>query len=198
MDVAKDVLSGVAQGCIESGCALIGGETAEMPGIYKPGDYDLAGFVVGAVERDQILPRMDEIVSGDVLLGLPSSGIHSNGFSLVRHVIKLAGLSYDSPCPFEEGRTLGEALLTPTRIYVKQLLPVIKSGKVKAMAHITGGGFLDNIPRILPSGLGAKIDTDSWSLPPVFQWLKKVGGISDGIFSHSNLPTSRRGAFANL
>jgi phosphoribosylaminoimidazole synthetase len=179
------VIAGIAKGCSISGCALIGGETAEMPGIYKPGDYDLAGFVVGAVERDAILPKLDQIVPGDVVLGLASSGIHSNGFSLVRHVIKKAGLDYSSPCPFEvnEEKTLGQALLEPTRIYVKQLLPALKLGKIKAMAHITGGGFLDNIPRVLTPGLGVKIDASSWPLLPVFKWLKRIGGISSRINS---------------
>ncbi|KAL2919353.1 hypothetical protein HK105_200996 [Polyrhizophydium stewartii] len=182
VDVAKDVVAGIAQGCSESGCALIGGETAEMPGIYQHGDYDLAGFVVGAVERDQVLPRMDKIVPGDVLLGLPSSGVHSNGFSLVRHVVALAGLDFASACPFEPpktGQTLGEALLTPTRLYIKQLLPVVRKGLVKSMSHITGGGFIDNVPRTLPGHVGVEIDATAWPLLPVFRWVKSAGGIAN-------------------
>ncbi|KAJ3043238.1 hypothetical protein HDV00_005558 [Rhizophlyctis rosea] len=174
VDVAKDVVAGIAAGCTESGCALIGGETAEMPG-----DYDLAGFVVGAVERTSILPHLDQIHPGDVLLGLASSGVHSNGFSLVRHVISSSGLTYSSPSPFSQNQTLGEALLTPTRIYVKQLLPSIKKGLIKSMAHITGGGFTDNIPRALPKGVGVRIDVGAWELPGVFRWLKGAGKISD-------------------
>ncbi|KAK9763465.1 hypothetical protein K7432_009816 [Basidiobolus ranarum] len=177
VEVAKDVVAGVAKGCIGSGCALVGGETAEMPGLYEVGDYDVAGFTVGAVERDSILPRMDEMQAGDVLLGLPSSGVHSNGFSLVRKVIEKNSLDFHSPCPFVEGKSLGEALLVPTRLYIKQLLPVVKKSLVKGMAHITGGGFIDNIPRVLPEGLGALIDASSWELPPVFKWLKKAGNI---------------------
>ncbi|KAJ3279857.1 Bifunctional purine biosynthetic protein ade1 [Borealophlyctis nickersoniae] len=180
VDVARDVVAGIAAGCKESGCALIGGETAEMPGIYQQGDYDLAGFVVGAVERNAVLPRLETIVAGDALLGIPSSGVHSNGFSLVRHVIARAGLDYSSPCPFSTPRpnqTLGEALLTPTRLYVKQMLPAIKKGLIKSMAHITGGGFTDNVPRALPDGFGVKIDVGAWTLPPVFKWLKEVGKI---------------------
>ncbi|ORX85629.1 phosphoribosylamine--glycine ligase [Basidiobolus meristosporus CBS 931.73] len=177
VEVAKDVVAGVAKGCIGSGCALVGGETAEMPGLYEVGDYDVAGFTVGAVERDAILPRMNEMQIGDVLLGLPSSGVHSNGFSLVRKVIEKCSLDFQSPCPFVEGKSLGEALLTPTRLYVKQLLPVVKKSLVKGMAHITGGGFIDNIPRVLPEGFGALIDATSWELPPVFKWLKKAGNI---------------------
>ncbi|KAJ3053375.1 hypothetical protein HK097_004425 [Rhizophlyctis rosea] len=178
VDVAKDVIAGIASGCSESGCALIGGETAEMPGIYQPGDYDLAGFVVAAVERTSILPKLSEIQPNDILLGLPSSGVHSNGFSLVRHIISNADLTYSSPSPFSKGQSLGEALLTPTRIYVKQLLPVVKKGMVKSMAHITGGGFTDNIPRCLPRGVGVEVDVGRWELPGVFRWLKSVGGVS--------------------
>ena len=180
VDVAKDVVAGIAKGCLESGCALVGGETAEMPGIYQLGDYDLAGFVVGAVNRHQVLPQLSTISPGDVLLGIPSSGVHSNGFSLVRHVINQAGLNFLSPCPFSSG-SLGEALLTPTRLYVKQLLPIIRQNLVKSMAHITGGGFIDNIPRALPHDLGCIIHAHSWPLLPVFKWLKQVGRIEDGI-----------------
>ncbi|KAJ1655240.1 hypothetical protein IWQ61_004975 [Dispira simplex] len=179
VQTAQEFITGVAAGCKDAGCALIGGETAEMPGMYTPGDYDVAGFVVGAVERTQLLPRLDDIQPNDVILGLPSSGIHSNGFSLVRKLVDQAGLTFQSPCPFEHGvSTLGEALLTPTRIYVKSVLPVVRQGLVKAMSHITGGGFLDNIPRVLPSDLGVELDTGAWRLPPVFRWLKRLGDIT--------------------
>ena len=180
VDVAADVVKGIARGCLESGCALIGGETAEMPGIYQAGEYDLAGFVVGAVERSEILPRMDLIKDGDVLLGLASSGVHSNGYSLVRHVVKKSGLEFSAPCPFEtldKNATLGEALLIPTRLYVKPLLPVIRKGLIKSMVHITGGGFIDNIPRSLPPHLGVSVTAGSWPFLPVFQWIKSVGGV---------------------
>jgi phosphoribosylamine--glycine ligase/phosphoribosylformylglycinamidine cyclo-ligase len=183
VDIATDVVKGIASGCKESGCALIGGETAEMPGIYQNDEYDLAGFVVGAVNRSEILPRLDSIKAGDILLGLPSSGIHSNGYSLVRHVIKKAGLDYTSACPFEsESKTLGEALLTPTRLYVKPLLPIIREGLIKSMVHITGGGFTDNIPRSLPDSFGVEINASKWPLLPVFKWLKRVGNIADGVY----------------
>jgi phosphoribosylamine--glycine ligase / phosphoribosylformylglycinamidine cyclo-ligase len=181
VDVCADVVKGIAQGCLESGCALIGGETAEMPGIYQNGEYDLAGFVVGAVERLDILPKSDQIRPGDVLIGLASSGIHSNGFSLVRHIVTKSGLQYTSPCPFDTTKRLGEALLIPTRLYVKPLLPVIRAGLIKSMVHITGGGFIDNIPRSLPAHLGVTVDPNSWPLPPVFKWLKKVGNVENSI-----------------
>ncbi len=179
VNVASQVVKGVARGCQEAQCALVGGETAEMPSMYQHGDYDLAGFSVGAVHRQHLLPRLSDIASGDVLLGLASSGVHSNGFSLVRHVISQAGLVYMSPCPFESGKLLGEVLLTPTRIYVRQVLPLVRSGCVKAMAHITGGGFTDNLPRVLPKSLGVKMDATRWPLLPVFRWLKKTGNIAD-------------------
>ncbi|CAG8531841.1 4930_t:CDS:10 [Racocetra fulgida] len=177
IDVAKDVIEGIATGCLESKCALIGGETSEMPGVYHGGEYDLAGFAVGAVERGNILPRKSDINVGDILIGIPSSGIHSNGFSLVRKIIDKYNLGYESLCPWNSKLTLGEDLLTPTKIYVKQLLPLIKKGLVKAMAHITGGGFVDNIPRVLPEHLGATIDSTSWKIPEVFKWLAKNGNI---------------------
>ncbi|KAI6007171.1 phosphoribosylglycinamide synthetase [Pisolithus albus] len=173
---ATEVIKGIAQGCREAGCSLIGGETAEMPGMYREGDYDLAGFAVGAVERHLILPRQD-IVPGDVLLGIASSGLHSNGFSLVRKIVSLSGLSYSSPCPWDENVSLGKHLLEPTRIYVKQVLPVAKAGVLKGMSHITGGGFIENIPRVLPQGLGCYIDVSAWPLPPVFHFLMQHGGV---------------------
>ncbi|KAI8387536.1 phosphoribosylglycinamide synthetase [Blakeslea trispora] len=179
VDVGKDFVAGVVEGCLQSGCALVGGETAEMPGLYALGDYDGAGFTVGAVEREKILPRTKDIKPGDIVLGLPSSGVHSNGFSLVRKIISSQpGLTYHSPCPWDKTKTLGEALLVPTRIYVKQLLPVVKDDLTKAMAHITGGGFLENIPRVMPEDLAVVIDANSYDLPPVFKWLKEAGGLS--------------------
>ncbi|KAI0275171.1 aminoimidazole ribonucleotide synthetase [Gloeopeniophorella convolvens] len=177
VSVAADVVKGIAAGCQQAGCALIGGETAEMPGMYRPGDYDLAGFAVGAVERAQLLPRPD-IAAGDVLLGLPSSGLHSNGFSLVRAVLARAGASYAAPCPWDPTTTLGRALLTPTAIYAREVLPAARAGLLKAMAHITGGGFVENVPRALPKGLGARIDVAQWALPPVFRWLMHEGAIA--------------------
>ncbi|TCS60376.1 phosphoribosylformylglycinamidine cyclo-ligase [Varunaivibrio sulfuroxidans] len=207
VDAGRDIISGVAEGCRQAGCALIGGETAEMPGMYGGGEYDLAGFCVGAVERDEILTG-DAVRDGDVILGLASSGLHSNGFSLVRKVVKdsilgadlssameialrdhladKARLGYETPAPFDPERTLGDALLEPTRIYVKSCLAALKAGRaqapeaggaISALAHITGGGLLENIPRVLPEGLGAEIDVTSWRLPGVFRWLQKAGRI---------------------
>lgn len=176
VEEAAAVVKGIADGCKQSNCALVGGETAEMPGMYDEGEYDLAGFTVGVVEKDQILPRKD-INPGDMLLALSSSGIHSNGYSLVRHVIKKAGLDYASAAPFEKGKTLGEALLTPTKLYVTSCLKAVKTGKVKALAHITGGGLTENLPRVLPEAISLEIDCASWKLPPVFQWLKDTGNI---------------------
>ncbi|CCM04201.1 uncharacterized protein FIBRA_06367 [Fibroporia radiculosa] len=176
VQVATEVISGIARGCQEAGCALIGGETAEMPGMYQEGDYDLAGFSVGVVERSLILPRPD-IAAGDVLLGIPSSGVHSNGFSLVRKIVSLSGLTYSSLCPWDKSLTLGRALLEPTRIYIKSLLPALQANLIKGMSHITGGGFIENIPRVLPKSLGCYIDAASWELPPVFKFLIKYGGV---------------------
>ncbi len=180
-DAAAVIVSGVADGCRQAGCALIGGETAEMPGMYAAGDYDLAGFAVGAVERGQELTGTD-VAEGDVVLALASSGVHSNGFSLVRKVAERAGTDFADPAPFQDGVTLAEALLTPTRIYVKSCLAAIRSGPshggVKAFAHITGGGLLENIPRVLPDGLGVDLDAAAWPLPPVFSWLRTAGGIT--------------------
>lgn len=180
VDVAKDFVAGVAEGCRQAGAALIGGETAEMPGLYALGDYDGAGFAVGAVDRTKILPRADlPIQAGDIVLGLGSSGVHSNGFSLVRKIVSTQpGLTYQSPCPWNNQKTLGEALLTPTRIYVKQLLPAIRKDLIKGMAHITGGGFIDNIPRVMPKDLAVKLNAAGWELPPIFKWLKQAGGLS--------------------
>jgi len=177
-EIGAAVVAGISIGCREAGCALIGGETAEMPGVYQGEDYDLAGFAVGAVERDAILPRSD-IQEGDVILGLASSGVHSNGYSLVRKVIEKTGLPWEAPSPFMTGQSLGDAILTPTRIYVKACIAAIReTNAVKGMAHITGGGFPDNIPRILPKGLGARIDLARIAVPPVFQWLASAGVIA--------------------
>ena len=172
------IVKGIAQGCKEAGCALIGGETAEMPGMYADGDYDLAGFAVGAVERDAVLPRRN-VGAGDVILGLASSGPHSNGYSLVRKIVSLSGLAWDAPAPFAPGQSLGKALLTPTKLYVKPLLAALKAtgSAIKALAHITGGGFPDNIPRVLPEGTGASIDLAAVNPPKVFGWLSRSGGV---------------------
>jgi phosphoribosylformylglycinamidine cyclo-ligase len=177
-DMGASVVKGIAAACKESGCALIGGETAEMPGVYHGGDYDLAGFAVGAAERGELLPRPD-VKPGDTLIGLASSGVHSNGFSLVRKVVEKSGLRWDAPAPFASGQSLGEAVLTPTRLYVKSCLAAIRQTKaVKALCHITGGGFPDNIPRVLPDGMGAQIDLTKIPVLPVFKWLAREGGIA--------------------
>ena len=179
VEVARAVVAGIAEGCRQAGCALIGGETAEMPGMYAGGDYDLAGFAVGAVERDAVLPRGD-FAMGDVLIGLPSSGVHSNGYSLVRRLVADAGLAWDTPAPFDQARPLGEALLEPTRIYVKPVLKAIReTGAVKALAHITGGGLSENVPRILTDGLAAHIGLGTWKAPPVFGWLMQAGALDE-------------------
>jgi phosphoribosylaminoimidazole synthetase len=179
VEVARRVVAGIAEGCSQAGAALVGGETAEMPGMYGEGDYDLAGFSVGAVERGAVLPKLDEQKPGDVLIGLASSGPHSNGYSLIRRVVERSGLAWDAPAPFEAGKTLGEALMAPTRIYVKSLLPLLKAGLVKGGAHITGGGLIENPPRCIADGLEPAFDWDAWELPPVFQWLQQVGGVAD-------------------
>ena len=177
--VGIEIVRGIAQGCRESGCALIGGETAEMPGMYAEKDYDLAGFAVGAAERGTLLPRAD-LTAGDVVFGLPSSGVHSNGFSLVRRIVAMSGLAWDAPAPFAPGSSLAEALLVPTRLYVKPLLAALKAtAGIKALAHITGGGFPDNIPRVLPEGLGVTLDLSAIPVPPVFGWLARTGGVAE-------------------
>lgn len=177
VDAAKDVVAGIAHGCREAGCALLGGETAEMPGMYARGDYDLAGFAVGAVERGSIIDGRT-VREGDVLLGLASSGVHSNGYSLVRRVVADLELDLFKPAPFDPSRSLGGALLEPTRIYVKSCLAVIRAGGIKALAHITGGGIVENLPRVLPAGTAAEIDAANWTAPPVFAWLAESGGIA--------------------
>ncbi|MCF8878728.1 phosphoribosylformylglycinamidine cyclo-ligase [Hyphobacterium sp. SN044] len=175
----EQIVSGVAEGCRQSGCALIGGETAEMPGMYSGDDFDLAGFVVGAAERDALLPKHETMQDGDVLIALPSSGPHSNGYSLIRKIVGLSGLGWDAPAPFDPSQTLGDALLAPTRIYVKALMPVIRSGRIKGLAHITGGGLVENPPRMTPDHLKPVIDYSSWTRPAVFDWLAKTGGVED-------------------
>ncbi|WP_068111385.1 phosphoribosylformylglycinamidine cyclo-ligase [Tropicimonas marinistellae] len=174
VELAAQVVEGIAAGCRQAGCALIGGETAEMPGMYAAEDFDLAGFSVGAMERGTALPS--GVAEGDVLLGLASDGVHSNGYSLVRKVVEVQGLGWDAPSPFGDG-ALGAALLAPTRIYVQPALAAIRTGGVNGLAHITGGGLTENLPRVLPEGLGADVDLSTWSLPPVFTWLAEAGGL---------------------
>ncbi|HVV42585.1 MAG TPA: phosphoribosylformylglycinamidine cyclo-ligase [Nitrobacter sp.] len=178
-EAAAAIVAGIAEGCRESGCALIGGETAEMPGLYKDGDYDLAGFAVGAAERGTLLPGRD-IAAGDAVIGLASSGVHANGFSLVRKIVESSGIAFNAPAPFAPVMTLGGALLTPTRLYVKSCLRAIReTGAVKGLAHITGGGFTDNIPRVLPRHLGVRVDLAKVAVLPVFKWLARQGGVSE-------------------
>jgi phosphoribosylformylglycinamidine cyclo-ligase len=179
VEAGRAILGGIARGCEQAGCALIGGETAEMPGLYTAGDYDLAGFAVGAVERERILTGA-AVAPGDVVLGLASSGLHSNGFSLLRRVVADLGLDYAAPAPFQPETTLGEALLTPTRIYVKACLAALETGAVRALAHITGGGLVENLPRVLPEGAAAAIDGRAWPVPAVFSWLARDGGVPAG------------------
>jgi len=179
VEEATRVVGGIAEGCKQAGCALVGGETAEMPGMYSEGDYDLAGFSVGAVERGAVLPTLATQKPGDLLIALGSSGPHSNGYSLVRRVVERSGLAWDAPAPFTPGKSLAEALMAPTRIYIRSVLPQIKAGRIKGAAHITGGGLIENPPRAIAEGLVARFDWDAWALPPVFQWLAEVGGISE-------------------
>lgn len=176
VDSAARIVEGIAKGCEDSGCALIGGETAEMPGMYSDGDFDLAGFAVGAMERGADLPV--DVAEGDVLLGLASNGVHSNGYSFVRKVVEMSGLSWDDAAPFGDA-SLGEELLAPTRLYVKQTLAAVRAGGVHGLAHITGGGLTENLPRVLPEGLGADIDLSAWELPAVFRWLAETAGMAE-------------------
>ena len=180
LDVAQaaSVVEGIAQGCRVAGCALIGGETAEMPGMYAKGDYDLAGFAVGIVERERLLPA--GVSEGDVLIGLASSGVHSNGYSLVRRIVDRSGLSWSDAAPFASGHSLADALLEPTRIYVRAVLAALKDGGVRALAHVTGGGITQNLPRVLPQGLGARIDSGTFEPPAVFDWLRRTGEVEEG------------------
>jgi len=179
LDVAKRVVAGIAQGCTLAGCALVGGETAEMPGMYEAGDYDLAGFSLGAVERGAVLPRPERQAAGDLIIGLASSGPHSNGYSLIRRIVERSGLAWDADAPFAPGQLLAEALMAPTRIYVKSVLPLIKAGLTEGIAHITGGGLIENPPRAIAEGLEPRFDWNAWPLPAVFAWLQQVGGVSD-------------------
>ncbi|KAI9786889.1 MAG: hypothetical protein M1839_005120 [Geoglossum umbratile] len=185
VDTAADFVNGVAEGCRQAGCALVGGETAEMPGMYSGGEYDAVGAAVGAVDRERILPDTKNMLEGDVLLGLASSGVHSNGFSLIRKIIERKGLSYDSAAPWDETMSIGLSLLTPTRIYVKPLFALAQKKLVKGMSHITGGGLTENIPRVLPKQLAAEVDVTTWSLPPVFTWLKEAGNVSSTEFARA-------------
>jgi phosphoribosylaminoimidazole synthetase len=179
VEAAAAVVAGIAEGCRQANCALVGGETAEMPGMYAEGDYDMAGFCVGAVDRDKVLPRLADQKAGDVLIGLGSSGPHSNGYSLIRRIVERSGVAWDAPAPFDSGRSLADALLEPTRIYIRSVLPHLKAGRVKGLAHITGGGLVENPPRAIADGLTARFDDDAWSLPPVFAWLQDAGGVAE-------------------
>ena len=176
---AEAVVAGIAEGCKRAGCALVGGETAEMPGMYPEGHYDLAGFVVGAVERDFLLPNHSQMAAGDVLVGLGSSGPHSNGYSLIRKVVERSGLALDDRCPWDDRATLGDALLTPTRLYSDPVLHLLPGGWVNGLAHITGGGITENVPRMLPDGLEAALDLRAWAPLPVFDWIAEVGGVAE-------------------
>ena len=179
VDDARRVVAGIAEGCRQAHCALVGGETAEMPGMYSDGDYDLAGFSLGAVERGHALPYLDRQAAGDVIIGLASSGPHSNGYSLVRKIVEASGLNWGDDAPFAKDRTLAQALMEPTRIYVKPVLPLMKAGLIKGAAHITGGGLIENPPRCIAEGLTAAFDWNAWPLPHVFEWLQRTGGVSD-------------------
>ena len=179
VEAAAAVVAGIAEGCRQANCALVGGETAEMPGMYAEGDYDMAGFCVGAVDRDKVLPRLGDQRAGDILIGVGSSGPHSNGYSLIRRIVERSGLGWDAPCPFRDGQTLAEALLEPTRIYIKTVLPHLKAGRVKGLAHITGGGLVENPPRAVAEGLVPRFDWNAWTLPPVFAWLQETGGVAE-------------------
>lgn len=177
IESARRVIAGIAEGCRQAGCALVGGETAEMPGMYAGGDYDLAGFSMGAVERGHALPYLDRQSAGDVIIGIASSGPHANGYSLIRKIVEASGLGWGDDAPFARDHSLAQALMTPTRIYVKPVLPLMKAGLVKGAAHITGGGLIENPPRCIASGLKAEFDWDAWPLPPVFRWLAETGGV---------------------
>lgn len=179
VETARRVVAGIAEGCKRADCALVGGETAEMPGMYAPGEYDLAGFSVGAVERGQVLPRLDEQKPGDVIIAVGSSGPHSNGYSLIRKIVERSGLGWEAAAPFAPGQTLAEALMEPTRIYISSVLPILKSGRASGGAHITGGGLIENPQRGVADGLIPVFDWSTWTLPPLFQWLAEQGGVTD-------------------
>ncbi|MGJ8563262.1 MAG: phosphoribosylformylglycinamidine cyclo-ligase [Alphaproteobacteria bacterium] len=178
-DKAEAVISGIADGCRQAGAALIGGETAEMPGMYEGEDFDLAGFVVGAAERDALLPREDDMKAGDTLIGIMSSGPHSNGYSLIRKIVDISGLTWKDPAPFAPEKSLAEALLEPTKIYIKSVLPLIRAGQIKGLAHITGGGLTENTPRMLPDRLAPVIDMTAWDRPALFTWLQETGNVDE-------------------
>jgi phosphoribosylaminoimidazole synthetase len=178
VDAAARVVAGIAEGCKQAGAALVGGETAEMPGMYASGDYDLAGFCLGAVRRDGVLPRLEAQKAGDLMIGLASSGPHSNGYSLIRRIVERSGLAWDAPCPFQPGATLAQALMTPTRIYVRSVLPQAKADRLKGAAHITGGGLIENPPRAIAEGLVPRFDWSAWNPAPVFDWLQSTGGVA--------------------
>jgi phosphoribosylaminoimidazole synthetase len=179
LDDAVCVIQGIVDGCKQAGCALAGGETAEMPGMYRGGEYDLAGFAIGIAERSHLLPKLESIIPGDVIIGLASSGIHANGFSLIRHLIQLHDIDLSGPAPFlTDYKSLGQALLAPTKIYFTSLLPLIRQDYIKALAHITGGGFLENIPRVLPKHCSVELDVNCWEIPPVFAWIAQLGNVS--------------------
>jgi phosphoribosylaminoimidazole synthetase len=175
---AADFVEGVAEGCRQAGCALVGGETAEMPDMYAPGDYDAAGTALGAVERNQVLPQLDNMKVGDVLVGIQSDGMHSNGYSLVRKIVERQSLSYTDSAPWNSSKTIGAELLTPTRIYVKPVIQLVKRGLVKGLSHITGGGLIDNVPRMLPDRLSAELDVSAWKQPAIFKWFKRAGSLT--------------------
>lgn len=185
IEEAAEFVEGVAEGCKQAACALIGGETAEMPGMYAPGDYDAAGCAIGAVNRDQVLPKLDSMIEGDILIGLTSNGVHSNGYSLIRKIVDRQGLDWTAPAPWNNDRTIGEEFLIPTRIYVKPLLKVSSKGLIKGMSHITGGGLTENIPRMLPKHLAAEVDVSSYELSPLFKWLKKAGNVASLEFART-------------
>jgi phosphoribosylaminoimidazole synthetase len=176
-EVGAEIVRGIAEGCRQAGCALAGGETAELPGLYAGDDFDLAGFALGAAERGRLLPRADTMRAGDVIIGIASSGAHSNGYSLIRKIVERTGLAWTAPAPFDATRDLADALLAPTRIYVKSVLPLLDA--IKGLAHITGGGLVENTPRALPEGLAAKIDWDAWTRPSLFEWLQAEGGVPE-------------------
>jgi phosphoribosylaminoimidazole synthetase len=178
VDAGHAIVAGVAEGCRQAGAALVGGETAEMPGLYREGDYDLAGFAVGAVERGAVLPRLEAQTAGDLMIGLASSGPHANGYSLIRKIVERSGLPWTAAAPFDEGDLAG-ALLEPTRIYVKSVLPLMKAGRIKGAAHITGGGLIENPPRAIATGLAPRFDWSAWTPPPVFDWLQRTGGVAE-------------------
>lgn len=179
VDVAEQVIKGIVDGCKQSGCQLLGGETAEMPGFYQKGEYDLAGFAVGAVRKDKLIDGKRDIAAGDVVLGLRSSGVHANGFSLVRKILSVAGASLSDNTPWDSSKTFGQVLLQPTTIYVKQVLRLHAEVGLKGLVHITGGGMTDNIPRVVPKGLGVEINVGSWQAPEIFEWMQQTGKVSD-------------------